>query len=138
MPPEGVPRVVSEPAAEAGAAGTRTHREVVLVRERTAPATCTEEPAYLRASRASAWAGESSKTFEGSAMRHGYKIPWKHWAKEEGLKGFHERWSGLPVLVNTKLRDGVYSAKWLHRLDGPSPAAVLRSWLDAGVSARRL
>ena len=24
-------------------------------------------------------------------MRHGYKIPWKHWAKEEGLKGFHER-----------------------------------------------
>ena len=24
-------------------------------------------------------------------MRNGYKIPWKLWAKEEGLKGFHER-----------------------------------------------
>ena len=63
----------------------------------------------MRASKASAWAGKSSKTFEGSAMRNGYKIPWKHWAKEEGLKGFHER---MPARL-----DQQYLANWILEVE---------------------
>ena len=47
-------------------------------------------------------------------------------------------WSGLPVLVNTKLPGGKYGVKWVSRDEGPTPDEVFQAWLGAGVAARAL
>ena len=47
-------------------------------------------------------------------------------------------WSGLPVLVNVKLKDGSYGVKWQPCADGVNAQDLLQAWARAGPSARRL